>query len=159
MKKVMHLNQWSSGLCVPFAFFGCMIYNFNRAFSNEQVFEFCKKHGFWKGNRPIDVGKVIAKEFGYKLVEVPIKFLQTYQGRDVACVVSLNTPKSFWIDALDGSLDNYSNEELPDIRHCIYMHSNIIENSFWDKLKPLTIDPKKFRKSWYHLVKGYTLTN
>lgn len=74
--------------------------------------------------------------------------------------MTLKVPRSFWQDALDGDIDNYSNEELPNTKHTIYVVRDIsgdwIINSWGEKMKPLKISLKDMKRSWFHSVRAFT---
>ena len=153
MKKIIQLNQWSTGLCTAFACFGAIMYNFQRTFDDDYVFKWCKTNGIEENDWNIarNVGKKVAQSFWYTMKEFPLSDIPKYLAKWFAVVVSMRVPTGFWRWDFSMVWEKH--------KHTVYLVGDITGDYFINSQNnslPLKVSLKDLKRSWFHSVRAFT---
>lgn len=160
IKIVHHYDQKDTPYCIYFALAGMLGYNTGDVMPDEKIVELGKKLKPWKLHaRMPQIIKLLSPFYDcYTIRDDWSEVLE----RGWAIQIYIRPTKEFWIDALDGDIDNY---QLPwdGLDHSVYIHKTdwkiLIENS-WANIPTIDITGKleQLRKDNVIPWAGYVFT-
>lgn len=161
IRIVHHYNQGESKYCIYFALAGMVSYNTWVTLTDAQVIKLWDTLKPWKLHaRMPNIIKMFSSQFNcYTIRDDWSEVIN----RNWGILAYIRPTREFWLDALDGDLDNY---QLPWdwLDHAVWIHSDgdriLIENS-WASIPTIDITGKldQLRKENVIPWAGYIFTN
>lgn len=160
--RIVHTyNQWNTKYCIYFALWGMVAYNTGVTLTDEQITKLGETLKPWKLHaRMPQIIKMFSSQFNcYTIRDDWSEILNKGWGIQVY----IRPTREFWLDALDGDIDNY---QLPWdwLDHSVWVHKDgdkiLMENS-WASIPTIDITGKldQLRKENVIPWAGYIFTN